>query len=53
MNNYCDDYLDELEEAMDSFDVDSRVIKQFELESKHKKIDRKKKKINKIGDKDE
>jgi hypothetical protein len=44
MNNY-DDYLDELNEALESFDVDSRVIKQFELESKHKKIDRKKKKI--------
>jgi hypothetical protein len=45
MNNYNDDYLDEINEAIDSFDVDSRVIKQFELESKKKKIDRKKKKI--------
>ena len=45
MNNYNDDYLMELEEAEQEFNIDSKVIKQFKRESKHKKIDRKKKKI--------
>jgi transcription antitermination factor NusA-like protein len=47
MNNYSDDYLDELDEAMDSFDVNDKVIKQFVRESKRNSR-QVKKKINKV-----
>jgi hypothetical protein len=45
MNNYSDDYLNQIEEANQEFDINARIIKQFERESKRKKIDGKKKKI--------
>jgi len=49
MNNFEDNFIDELDEAEQSYNIDLKVIKQFKRESKQKKIDgKKKKKINKI-----